>query len=365
MSDTKIEPVVDKSEWRSFTSNEYAEAIEQMVHQSFKTTNTNIDSGGVRVGIDQAVSLPYIGIRSLLSGQAPLRMDRIAGANQAPIYGQIQKVDLNEIDVADLADVALIKALLDKARRTSAVFSKSLSPRIRQIFLPKENGDYLCITPLSAAGVSYLLKDAVTTHNDKFFTLLKDKDPEVEKIRFIPIAEIPIGGAKPFNAGDVIRPMTKPICIDAPSTSLSLKKLLALYYKGVERLNVPTALRREYIEWRNGIEGHVASGVETREKHRELVARITRHFLLIAIDAKELLDANRLRLPDSRSYSHSLSDFQKGLLNPELRTSNWEYDFARQVSRKISNLESAEHRQFEYSQDELNTISSFVRGAIQ
>lgn len=365
MSDTEIESVVEKSPWKAFSSAEYAEAIEQMVHQSFKTTNTNIDSGGVRIGMDQSASLPYVGIRSLLCGQEPMRMDRIAGANKAAIYGQIQKVELNDIEAADPADVTLIKSLLEKARSTSAVFGNSLSPRIRQIFLPRDNGDYVCVTPLSAAGVSYLLKDAVRTHNDNVFTLLKAKHPDAEKIRLIPLANMPIGGAKPINAGDLIFPMRAPICIDAPSSSLGLKKLLSLYYKGVERLSVPASLRLEYIQWRNGVKGNVDLGLETREKHREFITRITRHFLLLARDSKELLDSNRLRLPDSRPYSHNLSPLQQGLLDPELRTGNWKYDFARQVSRKIAKLESDEHRQFEYSQDELNTISSLVRGAIQ
>lgn len=355
----------EKSPWKSFTQVQYEEAIERMVHQTFKTTNTNIESGGVRVGQEQAASMPYVGIRSLLCAGSTLRMDRTSGANEAGIYGQIQRIDQGQTEEIPEDDIQVVKAALEKARASSKASYASLSPRIRQIFLPRDDGSYLCVTPLSAAGVSISLRDEINSHNEKVFDLIKAKDQSSDTYRLISVANMPLGGAKPINAGDLIFPMRSPICVEAPSASMDLRMLLSIYHKGLRDFRVPNNLRVDYLQWRNELKGQVGKDMPTREQHKQFISRIAKHTLRLAQDAKELLDANMDRLPGSKPYSEMLPPFQKALLDPSLRSSDWEYDFARHVSRRIAKFERDDVRQFEYTQQELNTIATIARSVVQ
>ncbi|MDR8284807.1 hypothetical protein FPK77_24440, partial [Acinetobacter baumannii] len=82
--------------------------------------------------------------------------------------------------------------------------------------------EYVSVSPLTAAGVNYLVNQEVDAVNE----LRKEKDSEFNRIQ---TAVFGIGGANPQNVGSLVRSMQRPITVDAPQASEKVRQALAIF----------------------------------------------------------------------------------------------------------------------------------------
>ncbi len=180
----------------SENSNEdiFQQALAESVHFSLKTTNSNIEKGGIRLAQSQALDLPYISARTLLADDLLVPTDYQANAGKtATIFKAVKAAQLNE-DLSEAEDefkrnIAALKPHLKTA--FSQPFSAGLDNidiRMRQLLIPKD-GEYLSISPLSAAGVNLLLNAEVDALKEQRKIAGKDS-----KLKNIQTAVFGIGG---------------------------------------------------------------------------------------------------------------------------------------------------------------------------
>lgn len=357
----------EMKEWTSYTLDEYTNSIEKLVHHSFKTVNTNAEAGGVRVSQAQGIKLPYVGVRTLLGHGIDVLMDRYEGAATARIYSQIGQVAQGRVDGVPELELSHIKSSLELIKATSLVQSRQISPRVRQILLPRPDGGYLSITPISAAGVSHQVRGAVLSHNQTIHELRKVNDDAARTYRRITMADFPIGGAKHVNPGGMVFSMRSPIYGAFPAVGSEFGRAISVHYSGIRSLHFPKGLEAEYVNWRNSCGGHieVESDSTIRAEHAAFISRMVTHVLRIGADAYELLKLYETELPAGELLGSQVSKFDAGLIDAVRRTAKWKYHFGTAVARHISIIEADEHRQHEYTQDEINLIAGLVRDRLK
>lgn len=357
--------VVDKKEWVNHSLDDYTNATQKLVHHSFKTVNTNAEAGGVRVAQSQGIKLPYIGVRTLLGHNIDVLMDRYEGAHTARIYSQISQVAQGLVEGVPLTELGHIQRSLEQIKTTSLVQSSQISPRVRQILLPRADGGYLSITPISAAGVSHQLKNAVFGHNQKLFELRKADDETAQNFKRITLADFPIGGAKHVNPGGLVFSMRAPIIAGFPTTATERSRALSLHHYGIRNPRFPKRLHAEYVTWRNKQKAQVDADHGTRAEHRALIAKMVKHFMLLGADAFELLNLYKNEFPVGVLLNGRVGSVEAGLIDPARRTATWKYDFASWFARRVAASEKDEARQFEYSQAELNQMAGLVKDCLK
>lgn len=355
--------VLTGREWVTFPPEEYLDAIDTMVHQSFKSVNTNCAAGGVLIGNDQGVALPYVAVRTLLAAGQPVLLDRTTSVRSSIISSQIQRIDQGRTHGASLEEVDLIQKALARARARGKVLCKELSPRLRQILLPREDGSYLSVSPISVAGLSERLRVLMTQKAKVIAEMREQNNPLLESTRLIETCQINIGGANFQNAVGLAAIRTA-ICIEPPTASMTLDDLLYLHNHGVT-FHIPKPLEREYTLCRNAQNGAVDLSPESEAKRQQLVKRITKHFLRLGVDALELLEQNQHRLPERRLLNPALTLTRRALIDPSLRAANWPIDFARLITTIITQIDSNRKTAAPYSSMEIRVLSSIVQGLLE
>jgi hypothetical protein len=355
----------DIKEWKSHPLDDYSTAIEKLVHHSFKTVNTNAEAGGVRIAKTNGTKLPYVGVRTLLGHGIDVLMDRYEGAATSRIYSQISEVAQGRVEGVPPLELAHIQQSLDLIKSRSLVQSRQISPRVRQILLPRPDGGYLSVTPISAAGVSHQLKSSALAHNQMIHELRKAKDESAEGFRRITLADFPIGGAKPLNPGGMVFSMRAPIVGKFPAMASERSRALSLHYYGIRNLRLPKGLQAEYVSWRNKHKGMVEADQATRTEHANLISRMVQHLLRLGSDAYELLQQNADKLPGGVLLSAQVGHLEAGLIDPDRRTTNWRYDAGSALARRFAAIERDDTRQYEYSQGEINAIAGLVRNSLK
>lgn len=361
---TDAKQTTTEKEWLIFSVFDYAQAIGEMVDHSFKIVHSAILGGGVRVSNDKGAKLPYISVRTLLGHNQAVLTDQFGkGPTSIRIHQQITAVAEGLADHAPASDVAWIQQFLDSARQTPFVKCKSMSPRLRQILLPTDQG-YLSVTPLSSAGVAVQLASHIKTLSDQVAEQSKQKDTP-STLRKIRRGSTPFGGSKPFNVGNLVYKINQPMVAGFPIADNELRHAISVFHTGCRSLSSPSSLINSYTKWRNDASGEISSNVKLRDEHRAFLKRFTKHWLSIGQDARDLLLEHRGDLPSQDQLcSPNLSAFHRGLIQPELRDSNWIYAFASRLANHVSKLEKEDARQFEYTQTEINDISTIVRSLL-
>jgi hypothetical protein len=355
--------------WIEFPPAAYSEAIGKLVHHSFKTVNTNAAAGGVRIDRDQALVLPYVSARTLLPS-VDIRMDRWEGAARAKIYGQIDEVDAGRTDGIPSSDLESIRQEMEQARQTRYIIGGDhLSPRLRQILLPKGDG-YVAISPIAAAGVSLVLRQELRRHHDAVMAERDTvKEPDQRVLRFVNTANFPIGGSNSQNAGGLIFNMQGPLVGQAPSLESSLREALSLFHKGFPRPPVSTVLMREYRAWRHSVKGDTARNMDTRVQHQQFLARFAQAALVAGRRARLTLETWANHLPDYNPeapvlVSREVKGWSRGLIDPALRSRQWSAEMASVLARAIAAWKSQEFPALVLEQDELNTMVKAIEEAL-
>lgn len=212
----------------------YQLALADSVHVSLKTINSNIAKGGIRIAQEQALDLPYISARTLLSDDILIPTDYQANAGKtATIFKVVKAAQLNE-DLTEADDefrnnvVALKLQLKTAFSRRFAAGLEHIDIRMRQLLMPK-NGQYISISPLTAAGLNHLLNVEVDQLKEQRKSEAKDS-----KLKNIQTAVFGIGGSNPQNVGSLVRAMQRPIVMNAPRLDTKDRLAFQYFYKGFD-----------------------------------------------------------------------------------------------------------------------------------
>ena len=210
----------------------YIDALEESVHFSFKTINSNIEKGGIRLDKNQALDLPYLSARTLLNENFLIPTDYQANAGKtASIFKVIKATMLNDdISSEETEFQQQVEQLKPYIQPIFAApyqaGTEDIDIRMRQLLI-HQNGEYVSISPLTAAGVNYLINQEVDAIN----IVRKEKDSEFNGIQ---TAVFGIGGANPQNVGSLVRAMQRPITLDSPKTDENIRAAFKIFHTGFE-----------------------------------------------------------------------------------------------------------------------------------
>lgn len=324
-----------EEEWNHYPVEVYHETAKGMVHFPFKTVNSNITGGGVRLGAGDTLNLPYVSARSLMGRGIQIAPDYTKNAGKtAKIAKQIRAVLAREqpetVKNADLIRDTCQSAFSPRLESNC----ETVSPRMRQLLIP--NGDsYVALSPVGAAGLNAIVNARVKAHNDT-----RDKDRQL----WIGQAQFGIGGANPQNVGGLVREMQRPLYFCGPTESREIKKAFSLYHKGVS-LAPPRELVLDYRNWRekakarNG--GRMPTDMRTRQREESIVRVIAVAVLGRGARALEVLRDHNDSLPGraEKLVSETVDAVVRGVIVPTLRETDWVYQFSWCMANNIAAYE--------------------------
>ncbi|WP_231368488.1 type I-F CRISPR-associated protein Csy1 [Thioalkalivibrio sp. AKL8] len=343
---------------------------QQLVHFSFKVVNTNIaPGGGVRISQNQALDRPHVCARTYLcespaaAGAVLSGLDSIANisvsgparhnASERVTIGPAkllkavrlfrgEAVKLDSPPEADLAEQAEVTdAYLDVASKSPAVINGDrLSPRLRQILLPREDG-YLAVTPLTSTGVGLAVNEAIRARDDAFFASRKAAEaPSTRRIPLVP--QFSVGGSKPQNAGARVGEWTKrPLVFDSvPTLDRELKRAFHLAYAGF-RYRLPVKLVAEHQAFLGQLQlagEDDSSGIVWTVRNREReAAYLMALWQAIENQAASVRSCLRQHEDDLPSPLPALEKqpMLEGWIDPERRSREWRETVSREVAASV------------------------------
>lgn len=346
----------------------YINALEESVHFSFKTINSNIEKGGIRLNKQQALDLPYLSARTLLNENFLIPTDYQANAGKTASYFKVVKAAILNDDIS-LEEAEFQQQVEQLKPYIQPIFNapyqagtEDIDIRMRQLLIPK-NGEYISISPLTAAGVNYLINQEVDTIN----IARKEKNSEFNGIQ---TAVFGIGGANPQNVGSLVRAMQRPITLSTPQASEKIRQALAIFYNGFTyrilrkvkfvsaRKNAGAALtewasilnRQLLITANNVIQNwheleifSPSTNMEIREQELKFLKIIAQDVLKQGFFQKNILQEAEAILPTMDEIERpsfwvhpNLPLVIQGLIDPELRDDLWKTKFADHLAKRIT-----------------------------
>lgn len=364
MARTKKPTPPEPPAWVELPHALYAKTSAQLVTFSHKTANSNIPAGGVRLSPAQALRLPYVSARTLLgAGESPA-LDYIANAGKtATVVKQLNQ--LREGTASAEPDEA--RRLLDMLAQANAngceIGTDRVSLRARQLLLPRPDGNYVAVTPLSAGGVSRWIRAAVHTHNQR--------QREYSLLRRIPVAVFGLGGANPQNVGSLVRAMQRPLVFFAPIERRQIKAALALHFQGTA-ITLPRGLLLAFRTWRSASRarngGRIPTDMRSRDEEIEHIREITRAVLLQGEKARQRLLAHRDILPTNGVplVAAEADPIARGLVDPDLRDREWPRAFATRLACLIADYRFGDGQDaFHFDQADIHALQGMIEEVVR
>lgn len=338
-------------EWRQFSEEQYRDAIFRLVHFSTKTINSNAKAVGIRLSNTNARSQPYLCASSVLASGLSLPLDYLTNSGPAAtIAKQVEQI-LNEDlpDDVDPSEIDCVKQLYKEASQNAFETGiEKVSPRVRQLFLPCENDDYIAVTPITSSGLTALVREQ-TRANLERWRASKDTHQNTSgqpTIRRLRTAYLGFGGDNAQNIGRLPNRglVQYPLFFSAPSSSKNVREQYLAAHRGVWPLLNPTIMREMRdtlmpIKLREG--GELPSNLSTRELIDQFAERLTKSLLQRAMqtrqDALEILSQKNdsdMNPPSDVRWAH-LPTTQQGLLSPDLRDRHWRQTLSNQLTQTI------------------------------
>ncbi|RYY78286.1 MAG: hypothetical protein EOO69_11210 [Moraxellaceae bacterium] len=382
------------------TADIYQQALLESVHFSFKTTNSNIEKGGIRLNQQQALDLPYVSARTLLADDIYLPTDYQANAGKtASVFKVVKAALLNdsteEQEVQTVQDMERVKHMLPALKTQNLIAgAQHIDVRMRQLLIPDAEGEYISISPLTAAGLCHLVNQQV----DQVKAQVEQQGKE-GSLRKVKTAVLGIGGSNPQNVGSLVRAMQRPILVDAPGIKPDVRKALAIYHRGFDYhfndcmqdfrdyafvwadqaeltqqiyfpsigVNAPKTTRKVRND---GMESHprlIAEG-DMRLRYSELkfIRNILRSVLQQGISHFLLLQQYEGILPVpvegqvSKWLNPSVDYVTQGLIDKDIqKREDWQHLFALQLAQRIINFKDKNEVRLLSVDD--NALGFFVR----
>ncbi|MHB1229654.1 MAG: hypothetical protein ACYCY3_04965 [Halothiobacillus sp.] len=298
---------------------------ENLFHFSCKTVNSNTAAGGVRLGADQALDLPYVGARTLLSEGRSIGLDYLVNAgSDATVFKRVRQ-SIGEIDPNDINGPVFRQAVSEKyqvlsgQRRVRGL--DSVSPRLRQLLIPVHGqARYVALTPLGSAGLCETVKAVSRQRQEERKAEIKVGSP----IGFdSAINQFSVGGSNPQNVGGRVRAMSHPLVFDrVPTQNDELRTALSIHYRGF-RPRLPRALVLPYAQWLGAVRNEDRTMTSAlRLQETTLVRPMIRAAQSQARKAEAMRDKYIESLPDEAS---ALSDFLESWIDPSRTNAHHRY----------------------------------------
>ncbi len=342
----------------------FQQALAESIHHSLKTINSNIEKGGIRVAQSQALDLPYISTRTLLSDNLLVPTDYQANAGKtATLFKVVKAAQLNE-DISEMDDdfkqnVSALKPHLEKAfEQPYSAGLEIVDIRMRQLLIPKD-GEYISISPLSAAGVNLLLNIEVDALKEQRKTESKET-----KLKNIQTAVFGIGGSNPQNVGSLVRSMQRPIVLSSPTLEPKTRLAFQYFYKGFDyqisnayinqalyqelTIYTKSVIEQQKLSLEVGFQNHGIqapfSNMKTRAAELSTLQKVIDDVLQQGQDILSVLKSIDDQLPSLKAlerksfWSHPrVSLLAQGLINPELQQfQDWQKLFADDLAKTIT-----------------------------
>lgn len=343
--------------------------LKESVHFSVKTINSNIEKGGLRLSKQQALDLPYLSARTLLKENFLIPTDYQANAGKTASIFKVVKAAMLDDNISS-EDVEFQQQVKQLQPHIDTIFDEpyqagtdDLDIRMRQLLIPK-NGEYISISPLTAAGVNYLINQEVDFINEA----RKEKDSEFNRIQ---TAVFGIGGKNFQNVGSLTLEMRRPIAVDSPQASEKIRQALAIFYNGFtarisRKLKLISDSKRAkdaLREWSDILNRQLmitatntiqnwheleilapSTNMDVREQEVIFLNKITHDVLKQAAFQKNILEEAESILPSMDDIERqsfwvhpSLSFVMQGLIDAELRDDDWRIKFSEHLAKRITN----------------------------
>lgn len=321
------------TKWVAHSPAKYRDTLQELVHFSAKTTNSNALPCGIRLGNADYVDLPYVAVSCLEPGDVPC--DYFKGANDAGVVKQALDV-LSDGPLADKyanlpneEEVAAIQQASTQLGQAYAAGTGQVGIRLRQIIVQDGHGQDVALTPLQSAGFSHVLVNRLERE--------LAEQPEGAK-RYRARGYLGIGGANPQNVGRYVRDMWRPLWFQPPQEDGEIRQALSIHYRGIP-LTPPPKLVQGYQDWRQARmaqhEGRMPSDRDTRAQEAEFLRAVTAAIRTRAERARDLLGKHRDALPGQSLTDPELAPMLRALLDPESRYRGWKRDLALALRREI------------------------------
>lgn len=328
-----------EQEWKPFTEEEYRSVARRLVHFSAKGVNSNAEPFGIRLCGDAALALPYISVRCLMGKGVGVATDYTKNTGSvATVVKQVRALVSGEAEVDfDLARDYLA-AIAEASAGAHVEGVEQVSPRLRQILLPKDDS-YVAVTPLPSGGLSREINRRVQSHNEHINAARKESPKNRQVGERLRLGSLGVGGAKPQNVGSLARDMQSVLVFRAPAENLELRIAYAIHHRGI-RLGLP---RRFMIEWRDWRivararhDGRLPTDMEHRDAERDKLVIAAHAVLHQGERALRRLQEHRSLLPGGLLLSPKLQDAViRGLIDPAERGRDWPRHFGEQVAHAV------------------------------
>lgn len=333
----------EKDEWKSYPTAAYQDVAAKLVHFSAKGVNSNAEAGGVRLAPAAGLSLPYVSARCLLAHGATLQTDYTKNAgNTATVVKQMRKLQSGEHGETP-AEAEKALAVITQAQASGyQEGTEFVSPRLRQLLLPRGNNDYLAVSPLPCGGLSKEINSRVQAHTVK----QARGSGEGEIPHRLRVGILGVGGANPQNVGSLVREMQTVLVFGAPRENQGLRAAYRLHHSGI-RIGLPHAAMQAWCRWRDkakaGNDGKIPTDMRSREAERDLLQNVTQAVLQSGREALALLESQREQLPNGQLLSAGFEDAViRGLIDPTERDKDWPRQFGVRVAEAISHYSFGE-----------------------
>lgn len=348
--------------WKTFTAEQYHDAIQRLVHFSTKTVNSNATPAGIRLGPERFRSLPYLCASALDPGRYPLPLDYLTNAGPTATIAKQASQALEDPppEAAPTQDVAAIRnALREALRHHFEDNTESVSPRVRQLLLPCPKRGYVAITPLTSHSLTALVHEHAQAHNaclreqqEKDKQQTTESDAPVEASRYLRFAYLGFGGDNAQNIGRLasLGRIQSPLFISAPPSRALPRRIAAYLYSGVPLLRhaLMLELRQSLLPIQNRHHGSLPDNHRTKLLVDALAFRLIAD-LLARVDTarRHLLDFREMAddthdLDDVFPELAKLANVQRGLLLPRLRDAAWRRSTAQALLHAIDHYRFAD-----------------------
>lgn len=365
MSRPKKSAAAEPPKWVELPHELYADTAAELVTFSFKTINSNAPAGGIRLGPEQALNLPYVSARTLLGAGETPALDYMANAGKtATAVKQLNQVQEGVATAPADEAKRLLHTLAEATAQGAEIGVDKVSLRARQLLLPRQDG-YVAVTPISSGGVNRRLYKTVRAHNERLRETPNDQQQRM------PLAVFGLGGANPQNVGSLVRDMQRPLVCFAPTENRQLKAVLALHFQGLA-IRLPLALLHAFREWcmdcrrRHG--GRIPTNMQTRDEEIAHVRAIAQAVLAQGEAVRQRLLAHRDVLPAGGAplVAASANPVARGLVDPTLREPDWPRAFATRLAEEIANHRFNDDREeFQFEQADVFAIQAMLEEAVR
>lgn len=389
MSDT-----TEKAE-KTVSLDQILAALPEAVHFSAKTTNSNAEGAGVRLSQNSALDVPYVCARALLNEGRSIPLDYLKNSGPVATIFKALKTAIvlpEKPTEAELANAPKIAQLLEQHPPEAATMGgEAVDIRSRQILIPRPDGSYVSITPLTSAGLCHYVNQAVDVINEAVKASKKTTVPKTRKAKSagavqadwleelataepaplaatthhrLTTAQMGIGGSNPQNVGSWVREMQRPIYCMSPNSNRDLREALRVFYQGFT-WHLDAAIIQRYRETFARLfsstdeadDLQMAHTLRDRRKEKFYIRQLVRLALLNGEQWYERLQEVQEFLPSKQEqpresfwimdggHAGTLTLVERGMIDPALRTEAWKTAFANRLTHELTQHKTKENNQ--------------------